>query len=298
MFSFEYFEAFSLILLYLVFQFLSSAKDNSIYFPHINHFKNIVSLSNILKHFSLILLVVTLASPIYIDRDDIKNQVGIDIALAIDISQSMSKSNFQRDNRNISKFQVTKELVQEFINLRENDNISLTLFANRAFISSSLTFDKEALKEILKRIDLNLAGDNTALSDGITMSIKSLSDSDSKEKIVILFSDGEDNTGKILPTEAIKLAQELRVKIYVVSLNRKGFDSKLLKFISSKTKGEYFNAYDRHSLKQILANIDFLEKSNIKSKDYPVKEYLFIYPLLLAFILIFFHFILRFRGFK
>jgi len=298
LFSFEYFEAFSLILLYLVFQFLSSAKDNSIYFPHINHFKNIVSLSNILKHFSLILLVVTLASPIYIDRDDIKNQVGIDIALAIDISQSMSKSNFQRDNRNISKFQVTKELVQEFINLRENDNISLTLFANRAFISSSLTFDKEALKEILKRIDLNLAGDNTALSDGITMSIKSLSDSDSKEKIVILFSDGEDNTGKILPTEAIKLAQELRVKIYVVSLNRKGFDSKLLKFISSKTKGEYFNAYDRHSLKQILANIDFLEKSNIKSKDYPVKEYLFIYPLLLAFILIFFHFILRFRGFK
>ena len=298
MFSFEYFEAFSLILLYLVFQFLSSAKDNSIYFPHINHFKNIVSLSNILKHFSLILLVVTLASPIYIDRDDVKNQIGIDIALAIDISQSMSKSNFQRDNRNISKFQVTKELVQEFINLRESDNISLTLFANRAFISSSLTFDKEALKEILKRIDLNLAGDNTALSDGITMSIKSLSDSDSKEKIVILFSDGEDNTGKILPTEAIKLAQELKVKIYVVSLNRKGFDSKLLKFISSKTNGEYFNAYDRHSLKQILANIDFLEKSNIKSKDYPVKEYLFIYPLILAFILIFFHFILRFRGFK
>jgi len=298
LFSFEYFEAFSLILLYLVFQFLSSAKDNSIYFPHINHFKNIVSLSNILKHFSLILLVVTLASPIYIDRDDVKNQIGIDIALAIDISQSMSKSNFQRDNRNISKFQVTKELVQEFINLRESDNISLTLFANRAFISSSLTFDKEALKEILKRIDLNLAGDNTALSDGITMSIKSLSDSDSKEKIVILFSDGEDNTGKILPTEAIKLAQELKVKIYVVSLNRKGFDSKLLKFISSKTNGEYFNAYDRHSLKQILANIDFLEKSNIKSKDYPVKEYLFIYPLILAFILIFFHFILRFRGFK
>ncbi len=242
----------------------------------------------ILKISIVILLLSAIASPILIDKVDPLNRKGIDIVLSIDGSGSMNSSGFDEKTRE-SRFEITQTIAQGFVMKRVEDNVGVVLFGDFAFIASPVTYEKEIVSEMIGYLSHGMAGQNTAIGEGITMGLRALQDSKAKSKIIILLTDGEHNSGRISPKDATALAKELGVKIYTIGIGKKGeFDKALLEKIADESDGEFFAAYNRDELQKTYDEINSLEQSNIKSREYQVKDYYYQWPLAGALLLLFF----------
>ncbi len=239
------------------------------YFPHLHLFGSLTawrSLSRWLTALAVVLIVGALATPVSIDYSDPRNRNGIDIVLSVDGSGSMNASGFDTANPRATRFEVVQKIAQDFVMKRHGDNVGVVVFGDFAFIATPVTYEKEIIVEMIGYLSHGMAGQNTAIGEGVAQGVRNLRDSKAKTKIIILLTDGEHNSGAIAPKEAVSMATKAGIKLYTIGIGQKGeFDSGLLKQMAADGHGEYFSAANEKELAAIYAHIDRLEKSRIKS---------------------------------
>ncbi|WP_345977077.1 VWA domain-containing protein [Sulfurimonas sp. HSL3-7] len=281
--TFEY--PYLLLLLFPLFYCLYRCKEKIVqgYFVHLDFFTTHTKLLRwewILKITAVLFLMTAVASPIIIDKTDPLNRKGIDIVLSIDGSGSMNASGFDENSRD-SRFEITQKIAQDFVMKRYEDNVGVVLFGDFAFIASPVTYEKEIVSEMIGYLSHGMAGQNTAIGEGIVMGLRALKESKAKSRVVILLTDGEHNSGRISPKEATELAKQEGIKIYTIGIGNKGeFDKALLEKIAEESGGHFFAAYNKEELQKAYEEIDAMEQSRIKSREFQVKEYYFQWPLL------------------
>ncbi|ATB49803.1 vWA domain-containing protein [Corallococcus macrosporus] len=207
---------------------------------------------------------------------------GIDIVVALDLSTSMEAGDFRPQNR----MHVAKEVLSEFIANRVNDRIGLVVFAGAAYTQAPLTLDYGVLKEVVKQLRTRVLEDGTAIGDALATSLNRLRDSEAKSRVVVLITDGDNNSGKISPMDAANMAQALRVPIYTILVGKGGkvpfpqgtdlfgntvwrdteipINPELMQDIADRTGGEYYRATDPEQLREGLQKVlDSLERSKL-----------------------------------
>ncbi|OHD95643.1 MAG: hypothetical protein A2019_04685 [Sulfurimonas sp. GWF2_37_8] len=263
--------------------------------------KNFAKLEWIVKIVIFVLLCIALCSPILIEKFDPQNREGKDIVLAIDASGSMNSSGFDAANElsggeRLSRFELSKIVVKEFINARVQDNVGIVLFGDFAFIASPISYEKEIVSEMLEYLTQGMAGQNTAIGESIAMSVRAFKLSKAKTKIIILLTDGEHNSGAISPKETLVEVKAQGIKIYTIAMGNKGeADEALLEKIAKESGGEFFRASNASELQEVYAEIDDLESSKIKSHEQSLKEYYYSLLLLGALALLVFLFLREMR---
>ena len=231
---------------------------------------------------------------------------GVDIMLCLDTSGSMNALDFQLENKRVNRLQVVKKVVDEFIRGRQNDRIGMVVFAEEAFTQCPLTLDYGVLLSFLDRLEIGMAGDTTAIGSALATCVKRLKDLKSKSKVIILLTDGRNNTGTISPATAADIAKTHGIKVYTIGVGTEGeapflvdslfgkhyvyqkvdLDEETLKEIAQKTGGRYFRATNTEALKTIYQQIDKMEKTEAKVKEYMEYDELFKYFLIPALCLI------------
>jgi len=256
-------------------------------------------LVHILRALVLICLVVAVARPRKgLPETEIERE-GIDIVLVIDRSSSMLQQDFVQAGRRVSRLEVVKDVVQDFISRRDYDRIGIVVFARYAFTHAPLTLDHKWLGERVKQIEAarpRTDEDGTAIGDAIGTAINRLKYSKARSKIIVLLTDGENNVVTWLtPVNAAKIAQDQKIKTYTIGAGAETrvfgrpmvtIDEAMLKEVAQMTGGNYYRATDRETLAEIYSTIDKLERSKIKSKHYELYRELAIYPLALAGLLL------------
>jgi len=252
----------------------------------------------VLRIVVLVLLLIALAGPQKLLEQSKLISEGIDIVLALDVSGSMSAEDYVIDNHRISRLDIIKSTVEKFVEQRKDDRLGLIVFGSQAYTVCPLTTDHEWLVQNLRQVRIGLIEDATAIGSGIATSLLRLKKSKAKTRIIVLLTDGVNNSGKIDPLTAAKTAQALGIKVYTIGAGTTGIvpfpvmdewgnkhyeqaqfdlDEDTLKKIAAMTGAEYFRAADTQSLSRIYAQIDKLEKTKIDEKGYRQYEPLFWY---------------------
>jgi Ca-activated chloride channel homolog len=227
-------------------------------------------------------MIVGLARP---QRTHSRTQVtvnGIDIVLGLDVSGSMEALDFTVDNYRVNRIAVVKSVVSKFIDERPNDRIGLIAFAAAPYIVSPLTLDHDWLLQNLDRVDVGIGDDGTAIGSAIAAAVNHLRATGAKSKVVILLTDGVNNSGKISPLAAAEAARALGVKVYTIGVGVRGkapvpvrdeagkihvvmanvdVDEKTLQAVASETGGQFYRATDTDSLRKIYEQINRYETS-------------------------------------
>lgn len=285
--------ALGLIVLFLFCERLCRAKTQRLVFPDTALLRSLSrrsgSMQYVLKLLIFALLALALASPIKQNEVSIRNDKGYEIALILDASGSMQQMN---------KFDIVKGIVQDFVDKREHDKLALTLFADFAYVAMPLTYDKQSLQQLLSKINVGIAGtQRTALYEALFMSSKLFKESDAKEKIAILLTDGVDNTSQIPLDVAINSAVKHGIKVYAIGVGgRSDYNPAVLRKIAESTGGKFYEAGNVERLKRIYSEIDTLEKSEIKADKYVKKHYYYQYPLSAAIVVLILFILSRRRG--
>lgn len=285
---FEYPYFLLIILLFIFCSIFCKAKIPTYIIPHLNIFeqnrhKSLILLS-ILKYSAIIFSIIALSSPYKHLSTQIVKKDGIDIVLSLDTSGSMKELGLNRDNQSENRFKVVKDIVKDFLPKRANDNIAIVVFGTSVMMATPLSFDKESQKSIIDYLEVGMIGDKTAMIDSLATSINVLKDSKAKSKIVILLSDGEDNSSKIPIDVIIKLLKKYSIKVYSVGIGES--NKIILNKISQETEGKSYIASSKEDLEGIYKQIDQLEKSKIDNNKITLKEYLFFYPLFFSIVLL------------
>lgn len=255
----------------------------------------------------LVLLVVALARP---QLGKAATQIyteGIDIMLAVDISGSMLAEDFQVDGQRGSRLDAVKSVVRKFLEHRPGDRVGLVLFAARPYTQSPLTLDHGFLMQNLDRAHVGLIEDGTAVGSGLATAVRRLEASDTKSKIVILLTDGQNNAGKIPPMTAAETAKTLGYRVYTIGAGTRGsapfpqvdafgrrvyvsmpvdIDEDTLRHVADVTGGKYFRATDTPSLEQIYDEINQLERSPQEGLQYLEYYELYVWLALPALLLL------------
>ena len=270
------------------------------YFVHLHFFTkttNFIDKEKLLFTLILALFVSALATPISYEQKSPNNRKGRDLVIAIDSSGSMGESGYDKENPRERKFDSVIKVLAQFIAHRYDDNIGVVSFGDFAFSLSALTYDRTSLNFVLKFLDVGIAGENTAIGDGLMQSIRLLKDSKTQNKVIILLSDGYQNSGSHSAKEAVEKAKNKSIKIYTIGIgSSKDYDIALLKTIASQSGGAFFQAENLNEMKKIYSSIDELEPSPIRSQHYLHKTLLFDIPLFVAIVLLLFILIQRKRG--
>ena len=273
----------------------------------------------ILRFIALSLLIISLARP-QVSEVSIKSKTnkGIDIVMAIDVSSSMLAQDLKPN-----RLSALKRVASEFIDDRISDRIGLVVYAGESYTMTPITNDKNIIKNSLSEISFKgVIEDGTAIGMGLATAVNRLKDSRAKSKVIILLTDGVNNSGFIDPKIASELALEYKIKTYTIGLGSNGMarapigilpngnfqygmtkveiDEKLLKSISSVTGGQYFRATDNEKLAQIYSSINRLEKTEIEEIKYTNFEEKYRPLVIIVLTLIVSEFLLRntlFRSF-
>jgi len=246
-----------------------------------------------LRWIVLALFIVALAQPRLTKSTTEVNASGIDIAAALDLSGSMKTGDYIVNRRQVSRIDMAKPVLQKFIEKRPNDRIGLVVFAAQAFIATPLTLDHDYLLENIARLNIGtINSDATAIGDGITTALNQLRDLKAKSKIIVLMTDGGNNSGKIDPITAAQAAKALGVKIYTIGLGNRDLvqqmglpadflpDEETLQQISQMTGGRYYRADNADKFQEIYDEIDKLEKTEAVINKYT--EYKELFPWFVA----------------
>lgn len=234
-------------------------------------------LGKILISSSIILMVIALARPQISSENKIIKKNGIDIVVALDLSNSMLQQDFTPN-----RLEVAKHLLTRFIEKRPDDRISLIVFGGDAYTKVPLTFDHSVVKDITSKLTTDdiTSNNRTAIGMGLGIAINRLKNSTAKSKVIILMTDGENNSGEMSPMGAANIAKELGIKIYTIGIGAKELrygpaliknnelDENLLKEIAETTHGEYFRASNEKEFENIFNKINQLEKTKIDGKTY------------------------------
>lgn len=249
----------------------------------------------------LVLLSLALARPQLGKAESRYVGAGIDIVLSVDISGSMRSEDFRLDGRRVSRLDVVKSVVRDFVTERPGDRIGLVLFSARPYTQCPLTLDHGWLLRNLERARIGMIEDGTAIGSALTTAVGRLEQTAAKSAVVILLTDGQNNAGKISPLTAAEAARALGIKVYTIGAGTKGMapypardafgnlvyrpvqvdiDEQTLSQIAATTGGRYFRATDTQSLRDIYQTIDQLERTTFEAPRY--LDYDELYPWLLV----------------
>lgn len=269
----------------------------------------------VLQLLAIASLMIAIARPrLVLTKENVEVE-GIDIMISMDVSPSMLAKDFEPN-----RLEVSKEVAKDFIEERDYDRIGLVVFAGESFTQCPLTTDHQVLNTFVDNIQSGLLKNGTAIGMGLATAVKGLEESESKSKIVILLTDGENNSGYISPTQAIGLAKEFGIKVYTIGVGTKGqarmpsairpdgsyaytwmrvnIDEELLTNMANETGGQYFRAKDLEELKAIYEQIDELERSKIETTTIRNYTEQFHYFVLAALIFVFLQLVLSNTIFK
>jgi Ca-activated chloride channel family protein len=305
MFDGLYFEFPAIIL--VIFFFIACAilckmKLPSIYFPHTVQFlKQSVSSSKtllLLKWLGIVMLILALMSPVKDEPYELEPKEGYEIALILDASESMKAQGFDANNEHLTRFDVVKEIVGDFVTQRKSDNIGLVVFGQYSFIASPLTYDENILNKIVSQLYIGMAGKYTALNTSLAQGVNLLKMSKSKSKVAILLTDGY-STAEIdkIPLDiALEMAKKEGVKVYPIGIGMPHeYNRNVLLKIADGTGGVAFGASSATELKDVYKKIDELEKSEIKSESFSYINYYFQFPLFVSLLSLMLYIFLRNR---
>jgi Ca-activated chloride channel family protein len=273
-------------------------------------FKNIPFFLRLL---SLVCIIVALARPQTKNTEQLTEGEGVDIVLSIDVSGSMTAQDFIPN-----RMEAAKKVALDFVDQRQTDRIGIVIFSGESFTQCPLTTDHEVLKSQIEQIRNGLLEDGTAIGSGLATSVDRLRTSKAKSKVVILLTDGINNSGLIDPSTAKEIAKAFKIKVYTIGVGTEGYaptpvstpmgvvmqnekvsiDEKLLTNIAYETGGRYFRAKDNKSLANIYNEIDKLEKSKVQVTTFhrfAEKFYPFVFA---ALLFLFLEVVLRFTVFK
>jgi len=250
-----------------------------------------------LLYLALAFLIAALARPQLGQTITRVQASGIDIMVALDVSRSMLAEDFTIGNQRANRLEAVKLVTEKFIQERPHDRIGIIAFAGRPYLVSPLTLDHDWLISNLERIRIGLVEDGTAIGSALASALNRLKDKESKSKIVVLLTDGDNNMGRVTPLTAAEAAQALGVKVYTIGSGSHGnvpfpfvdsfgrtiyrqipmdFDEEVLKQIAGMTGGSYFRATDTDSLQGIFDAIDELETSEVEIQQ--VAQYRDLFP--------------------
>lgn len=250
---------------------------------------------------AIALLIVALARPQSSTRSRNVNIEGIDIVLAMDVSSSMLAQDLRPD-----RLEAAKDVASDFIAGRPDDRIGLVIFSGESFTQSPLTSDHSMIRNLFKDIESGMIEDGTAIGDGLATSIIRLKESKAISKVIILITDGVNNSGSIDPLSAAEIARMYGLRIYTIGVGTKGMapypvqtpfgiqhqnmevkiDEEILQQVADLTGGKYFRATSNNKLKEIYEEIDQLEKSKIDVTEFSRKHEEFLPLALLALLLL------------
>jgi len=244
-----------------------------------------------------------------------KSNKGIDIVMAIDVSASMLAKDLKPN-----RLEALKKVANNFVTKRPNDRIGIVVYAGESFTQTPITSDKRIIKNTIRSLKWGQLDGGTAIGMGLGSSVNRLKDSKAKSKVIILLTDGVNNSGNIDPKTATELAKSLNIKVYTIGLGTNGtalspvakgmdgkfifrntpveIDEKLLKYIAKETKGKYFRATSNSKLNKIYDEINKLEKTKIEEFKYTNFEEMFRPFVLFAGFLLLFEMLLRFTVFR
>jgi len=225
-----------------------------------------------LRWLALAAFIIALAQPRLEKSRTVVKASGIDIVVAIDLSGSMELPDFVVHGQRVNRLDMAKSVLSSFIDERPNDRIGLVAFGGRAYIASPPTLDHDFLQENVARLHLHMIEDNTAIGDALATALNRLRDLQSKSKIIILMTDGQNNSGRVDPLTAAAAAQALGVKVYTIGVGNDEIANQLrrpdllpdedtLQKIADLTGGKSYRADNADRFRQIYAEIDKLEKT-------------------------------------
>lgn len=268
-----------------------------------------------LRTVALVLIIVASARPQSVENEVKTSTEGVDIVMAVDISGSMLARDFTPD-----RLTAAKEVAAQFVAERQGDRIGLVVFAGEAFTQSPLTTDHSSLQTLLARLRSGVVDDGTAIGNGLATAVNRLRESDSKSKVIILLTDGVNNSGHVAPVTVADIAKELKIKVYTIGVGKNGtapypvfdergrvvdlveakveIDEKILKEIADKTGGKYFRATNKNSLLRIYEEINSMEKSKIERFEYVHINEEYLLYLLWAVVLLLAEFLVKYIVLK
>ena len=258
----------------------------------------------IIRLISISLLIIALARPRNVAvSTKVKANRGIDIVMAIDVSASMLARDLKPN-----RLEALKVVATNFVNRRPNDRIGIVVYAGESFTQTPITSDKSITRRTISEIKWGQLEGGTAIGMGLGSAVNRLKESEAKSKVIILLTDGVNNSGFVDPKTATELAKELNIKVYTVGIGTNGMadfpfskdargrlqfrkqqveiDEELLQFIASETQGQYFRATDNKKLEEIYEEINKLEKTEVEEFKYYNYEEKYRILILLALILI------------
>ncbi|SDS57101.1 Ca-activated chloride channel family protein [Polaribacter sp. KT25b] len=272
---------------------------------------------HLLRLFALAAIIVALARPRNVSvSKKTKTNRGIDIVMAIDVSASMLARDLKPN-----RLEALKKVAVNFVDRRPNDRIGIVVYAGESFTQTPITSDKSIVKRTISELHWGQLDGGTAIGMGLGSGVNRLKESKAKSKVIILLTDGVNNSGNIDPRTATELAKELEIKVYTIGIGTNGMadfpwskdprtgllnfrkqqveiDEELLKEIATETQGKYFRATDNNSLKEIYDEIDKLEKTKIEEFKYYNYQELYRELVFLALGFLILEFILRNTLFK
>ena len=244
----------------------------------------------LLRTVALVMIIIALARPRSSTEVEKTDSEGIDIVLAMDVSTSMLARDFKPD-----RISASKDIAIEFISQRPSDRMGIVVFAGESYTQCPLTTDRATLINLMKEIQTDLIADGTAIGNGLATAVARMMDSDAPSRVVILLTDGVNNSGEIAPGTAAQIAETYGIRVYTIGVGANGMapypvmtpwgvetrnvqveiDEELLKGISEATGGRYFRATDNTKLSEIYAEINKMEKARITLDSFPVYKELF-----------------------
>ncbi len=252
----------------------------------------------VLRCLTILMIVVALARPQGGRHQGSRSAEGVDIMLAIDTSGSMKARDFVIDGERPNRLEVIKRVIADFILERPDDRIGIVVFGTEAFTQAPLTLDHEVLLKFLDQLEIGMAGEATAIGDGLATSVLRLKNQLGESRVVVLLTDGANNAGRMDPMAASAAAKSFGIRVHTIGVGSEGevpiisngqvvyiradIDEKLLTAISTETGGVYRRATDTAALKGVYHEIDQLEKRRLEVKDQRSGRDFFTYPILLA----------------
>jgi Ca-activated chloride channel family protein len=269
-----------------------------------------------LRLVALAFLIIALARPRNVEVSKrTKTTRGIDIVMAIDVSASMLAKDLKPN-----RLEALKDVATKFVQKRPNDRIGIVVYAGESFTQTPITSDKGIVQNTIRKIQWGQIEDGTAIGMGLGSAVNRLKDSKAKSKVIILLTDGVNNTGFVDPKTATGLAKQLGIKVYTIGLGTNGtamfpvakdingklifrnapveIDEELLRYIASQTEGQYFRATGNKKLESIYDQIDKLEKTEIEELKYYNYQERFRPLVFVAGLLVLIEMTLRFTVFR
>ena len=244
----------------------------------------------LLRTIALVMIIIAIARPRSSTKMDKIDTEGIDIVLAMDVSTSMLARDFTPD-----RISAAKDIAIEFISQRPSDRMGIVVFAGESYTQCPLTTDRATLINLMKEIETGLIEDGTAIGNGLATAVARMQNSDAKSRVVILLTDGVNNSGEITPQTAADIAKTYGIRVCTIGVGANGtapypvmtpwgvqmqnveveIDENLLKNIAETTGGRYFRATDNTKLSEIYSEINKMEKARTTIDSFPIYKELF-----------------------